>query len=61
MKEQLTDGWTRRLETTKDAEVSRAGKARRSYTSRPGEARKGAVAAPRCGVCVCLYTGLTKY
>lgn len=28
MKEQLTDGWTRRLETIKDAEESRAGKSR---------------------------------
>lgn len=68
MKEQLTDVWTKRLGTTKDATVW-PGKPGRSYSPRPEEARKGRgyCSAKRREVwlCVCVHAhahwGLTKY
>lgn len=57
MKEQLTDGWTRRLETTKDAEVSRAGKAREILYLQAwrGKEREQFTALPRHEEIVCVY------
>ena len=70
MKEQLTDAWARRLETTKDAEVSRAGKAREILHLQAwrGKERERSLLPNARGVCmcmcvcvcVCVYMGLTN-
>ena len=56
MKEQLTDAWARRLETTKDAEVSRAGKAREILHLQAwrGKERERSLLPNARGACMCV-------